>query len=177
MFRVSLRKIPKRIVEGIANLKVPLATPVVKHVKRKALFVEACLAIIVVLGIIPVGFDSGKPIAYTSSVKGFGAGIYWDQACTDRTLSLNWGSIEADTSSNLTVYVKNEINSGATLSLETSSWSQSMPLDYLSLNWNYSGQVLSAGQVIPLELTLTVFPTTSGITNFSFNTTITTTEG
>ena len=49
-------------------------------------------------------------------------------------------------------------------------------LGYMSLNWNYSGQVLNVDQVIPLELTLTVYPTISGITNFSFDTTITTSE-
>ena len=104
------------------------------------------------------------------------SGIYWDQACTNRTLSLNLGTIEAGSNSTLTVYVKNEGNSPASLSLGTSNWTPSTASSYMSLNWNYSGQVLSVGQVIPLELTLTVSPTVSGITDFSFNTTITASE-
>ncbi|MGA3289273.1 MAG: hypothetical protein ABSD42_03415 [Candidatus Bathyarchaeia archaeon] len=64
----------------------------------------------------------------------------------------------------------------ASLSSETSNWTPSTALSYISLNWNYSSQVLSADQAIPLELTLTMYPAISGITKFSFETTITTSE-
>ena len=104
-------------------------------------------------------------------------GIYWDQACTNRTLSLNWGNIEAGSNNTLIIYIRNEMSSDASLSLHTINYSPSASSGYISMNWNYAGQVLSAGQVIPLELTLTVLPNISGITNFSFNTTITITEG
>jgi hypothetical protein len=74
------------------------------------------------------------------------------------------------------VYIKNEGNSAVSLWLGTSNWTPSIALDYMSLSWNYSGQGLGEGQVIPLELTLTVYSTISGITDFSFNTAITATE-
>jgi hypothetical protein len=109
-------------------------------------------------------------------VKGVGVGIYWDQACTNRTLLLNWGLIEGGSNTTLTVYIKNEINSAASLSLGTSNWTPPAALDYMSLNWNYSDQVLSADQVVPMELTLTVYPTITGIIDFSFNTIITISE-
>src|SRR5208282_3802070 len=133
-----------------------------------------CLLAVVVLGAIIAGLGSSKTVVYASSVEGRGVGIYWDQACTNRTLSLNWGSIDVGSNNTLTVYIKNEDNSPASLWLETSNWTPSDSVSYMSLNWNYSGQVLSANQVISLELTLTVDPTINGISNFSFDTTITT---
>lgn len=107
-------------------------------------------------------------------MKGIGAGIYWDEACTNRTISLNWGVIEVGSSSNLTVYVRNEYSSAVSLRVEASNWTPSAASNYMSLNWNYTGQVLSTNEVIAVELTLTVHPTIIDITDFSFETIITT---
>jgi len=176
MLHARLRKTTDKINEATVNLSGPLATPIGKHINRKAVFAATCLLTIVALSAIIIGFGSSKSIVYASSVNGLGVGIYWDQACTNRTRSLDWGAIEAGSNNTLTVYIKNEGNSPASLWLETSNWAPSTALSYMSLNWNYAGQILSVDQVIPLELTLTVAPTISGITNFSFNTTITASE-
>ena len=96
--------------------------------------------------------------------------------CTNKTLSLEWGLMEAGSNNILTVYIKNECNSAVSLSLGTSNWTPSVSLDYLSLSWNYSGQVLSVGQVITLKLTLTIDPAINGVSNFSFDTIITASE-
>ena len=141
---------------------------------RKTIPAAICLLTIIAFGAFIASGGSAKSIVYASSVNGVGTGIYWDQACTNRTLSLPWGSVEAGSNTTLTIYIKNEGNSAAPLSLETSNWNPSAAINNISLKWNYSGQVLSAGQVIPIELTLTVCATVSGITNFSFDTTITT---
>ena len=141
---------------------------------RKTIPAAICLLTIIAFGAFIASGGSAKSIVYASSVNGLGTGIYWDQACTNKTLSLTWGSVEAGSNTTLTIYIKNEGNSAAPLSLETSNWDPSTAMNNISLKWNYSGQVLSAGQVIPIELTLTVCATVSGITNFSFDTTITT---
>ena len=146
------------------------------HIQRKAFFAAVCLLAIVVLGAITVGFGSSKTLVFADSVKGLGVGIYWDEACTNRTLSLDWGVLEAGSNNTLTVYIKNESNSAVSFWLDTSNWTPSASLGYMSLNWNYSGQILSVSQVIPLELTLTVYPNIIGVTDFSFNTVITTTS-
>jgi hypothetical protein len=109
-------------------------------------------------------------------VVGFGAEIYWDQDCTNRTLSFDWGSIEPGSNKTFTVYIGNEGDSAACLSMATSNWAPSAALSYMTLNWNYSGQILSVGQVIPLELILAVSPSVTGITHFSFDITIATTN-
>jgi hypothetical protein len=68
------------------------------------------------------------------------------------------------------------VSSPASMSLETTNWTPSASLDVISLNWNYSGQVISSGQVIPIDLTLTVLPDINNITSFSFTTIITANE-
>ena len=176
MHRKSLRKMPDKITEGKLRLKTPSTNPFGHHAHIKVMLAAICILTIVVLGIITAGFGSSKTIVYGSSVQGVGVGIYWNQACTNSTLSLNWGLIKAGSNNTLTVYIKNEINSAASLLLGTSNWTPSTSLRYISLNWNYSGQVLRVDQVIPLELTLTVSPTINKITDFSFNTIITITE-
>jgi hypothetical protein len=127
-----------------------------------------CIVMVVILGTITGVFDASKSTSH--------AEIYWDQGCTNRTLSVDWGSIEPGLNKTLTVYVRNEGNSATCLSMATSNWIPSAALSFMTLNWNYSGQILSVDQVIPLKLTLAVSPTISGITHFSFDITIATTN-
>jgi len=127
---------------------------------------------VVILGAITGLFDANK--AVHANVVGLGAEIYWDQDCTNRTLSFDWGSIEPGSNKTFTVYVGNEGDSAAYLSIATSNWTPSAALSYMTLNWNYSGQILSVGQVIPLELVLAVSPSVTGIAQFSFDITIAT---
>ena len=176
MFGENFRKIPEKIREGIVKLRISSANPISNGVHRKSIFAATCVLTIVILGAIIGDFGWSNTVVYAGSVKGLGAGIYWDQACKNRTLSLDWGLIEAGSNNTLTVYVKNEGNSAVSLWLTTSNWTPSASLGYMSLNWNYSGQVLNVDQVVPLDLTLTVYPTISGITDFSFSTIITATR-
>jgi hypothetical protein len=142
------------------------------HVHRRRIFATArgliCIVMVVILGTITGGFDASKSASH--------AEIYWDQGCANRTLTLDWGSIEPGLNKTLTVYVRNEGDSATCLSLATSNWIPSAALSFMTLNWNYSGQILSVDQVLPLELTLAVSPTISGITHFSLDTTITATS-
>jgi hypothetical protein len=176
MFWDNLRKVSDKINEGMVNLRAPFTLPIGNHARRKSIFTATFILTIVILGAIILDFGSSKTIAYASSVKGFGTGIYWDHACTNRTISLKWGLMEAGSNNTLTVYVKNEGNSAVSLLLTTSNWTPAASLNYMSLSWNYSGQVLSVNQVVPLEITLTVYPTIIGITGFNFDTIITTSQ-
>jgi hypothetical protein len=145
-------------------------------VHRRTIFAITCIAIVVILGAITALSVVSKSVSYANSVRGSGAEIYWDQSCTNRTLTFNWGSIERGSNTAVTVYVKNEGGSATYLSLTTSNWTPSSASAFITLVWNYSGQILNNDQVIPLKLTLSVFATTTEITHFSFDTTISTTS-
>jgi hypothetical protein len=106
-------------------------------------------------------------------VKGIRIGIYWNVACTNRASSINWGIIDPGSNKTVTVYIRNEGRAAATLSEAVQNWNPSTVSSYVTLDWNYSGQTLRVNQVVPIKLTLAVLPTVSGITNFSFDATIT----
>ena len=146
------------------------------HNLGRAIFVVVCIVMLAVLGAIMENSVSGKAYAYPDSVKGIGAGVYWDQACTNRTLSLDWGLLEPGSNNTLTVYIRNEGNSAVHLWLDTSDWVPSAASGYMALSWNYSGQILGTYQLAPVALNLFVSPSIIGISHFSFTTTIYTTS-
>ena len=114
-----------------------------------------------------------KTLSNSGSVKAIGVGIYQYQNCTSPVSSINWGVLNLGSNKNVTVYIRNEGNSVASLTLNTTNWNPSTASNYMTLTWNYSGQSLSVNQVIPVKFTLSVSSSISGITNFSFDTTIT----
>ncbi len=158
----------------LKHLKTRFAMPTECHFNKKTTLATICLLLIMFFGIAIGGFASNISVVQANSVQGVGAGIYWDQDCTNRTLSLNWGSIEAPSSNNLTIYVRNEGNSAVSLRISASNWTPSRASSYMSLIWNYSGQILKANEAIPIKLTLQVSPTIIDVTDFNFDTIITT---
>jgi hypothetical protein len=115
---------------------------------------------------------NSRIISNAGSVKGIGVGIYWDSACTNRTSSINWASLDPGSNKTVTLYIRNEGNAVATLSKAEQNWNPSTASNYMTLNWNYAGQTLSVNQVLQVKLTLIVSSTVSGITNFSFDLTV-----
>ena len=145
------------------------------NVHSRAIFATMFFVMVFTLGSI-TGLFNVSEIVRANSVNGSGTGIYWDQSCTNRTLSFDWGPIEPGSNKIFAVYIRNEGDSAACLFMKTSNWTPSEASSYMTLNWNYSGQILSVDQVIPLELILAVSPSITGITHFSFDTTIDTTS-
>ena len=169
MFWQVLRKVPNKVNERISKSKGSFAIRIGNRIHRRVVFASImCIFLVVILGFI----NSGT-VAYAGSIGGVGVGIYWDQACTNRTLSLHWGLINPVSNNTLTVNIRNEGTSPASLWLTTSNWTPSAASGYMTLNWNYSGTILNADEVIPIVLILNVSPTVSGITDFSFDTAIT----
>jgi hypothetical protein len=173
MMRKNIKKIlinNKRILQRkVAKSNIPTR----HHYIKKTTFAAIIILSVIVLATFMEDFSSNKSIVQANSVQGIGVGIYGDQDCTNKTLSLNWGSTEPGSSSNLTVYIRNEGNSAISLMLSASKWIPSNTSSYMSLNWNYTRQVLNPYEVIPIELTLSVSPTICDITNFSLDITIT----
>jgi hypothetical protein len=73
---------------------------------------------------------------------------------------------------NLTVYIRNEGNTAATLFMHSTNWTPSNAESYLDLTWDYDGQVINPFDSIPVTFILTVSPEIEGITNFGFDLTI-----
>lgn len=154
-------------------LKTSCAIPAHNHVKRKIIIAVICVLTLIALIVSIKDFGSINSVVKADSVIGIGVGIYWDKDCTNATSSLSWGSIDPNSNNNLTIFIRNEGNSAITLRLSTSNWTPSNASSYISLSWNYTGQVLNTKEVIPIKLTLTVSSTIYDIIDFSLQTTIT----
>lgn len=107
------------------------------------------------------------------TVKAMGVGVYWDSSCNNQVTSIDWGAVEPGATKGVTVYIKNEGNAPETLSLETENWDPSIASSYMSLAWDYGGQVIDADAVFQVTLSLSVSDTIEGITSFSFDIVIT----
>jgi len=120
--------------------------------------------------------QANTKISNQGALKTVGVGVYWDSALTNKVSSIDWGILEPGANVNKTVYIRNEGNAAATLSLTTSNWNPSNASNYLTLTWNYGGQTLNVNEAIQVKLTLSASSSITGITNFSFDTTITATS-
>ncbi|MEM2129378.1 MAG: hypothetical protein QXZ70_02145, partial [Candidatus Bathyarchaeia archaeon] len=103
------------------------------------------------------------------TVKTLGVGVYWDQNCTNTVTLIDWGMIEPGSINNETVYVRNEGNMAANISMATENWNPQNASNYLALNWNYNGQQLNPSEAVQIVLSLAVSSSIQGIENFSFD--------
>ena len=110
-----------------------------------------------------------KTISNVGSVKAIGVGVYWDENCTSEVSSINWGIIEPGSSKNVTVYIRNEGNSAASLTMNVSNWNPSNASDYMDLSWDYQRQDINVSEVLEVAFTLVISSEIQGITSFSFD--------
>lgn len=82
--------------------------------------------------------------------------VYSDVECTQPLTQIVWGDIEAGSGSQATVYVKNDGQTSATLTLSSNNWNPSTLQNYLTLGWDYSGQAINSGKVLEITLSLIV---------------------
>lgn len=125
-----------------------------------------------VLGPVVSAALRNRTISNTGSVQAIGVGVYWDQSCTDTVTSIDWGVLEPGMNVNRTVYIRNEGNVVANLSMATSNWNPADSANYITLVWDYGDETLNVGEIIPVQLTLSVSFDIVGITSFSFDITI-----
>ena len=113
--------------------------------------------------------QANRTISNVGEVQAIGVGIYWDQSCTTEVSSINWGIIEPGSSKNVTIYIRNEGNSVASLTMNASNWNPSNASDYIDLSWDYQGQVINVSEVLEVTFTLVISSEIQGITSFSFD--------
>jgi len=67
-----------------------------------------------------------------------------------------WESIEAGSSIDRIVYVKNTGDSEVTLSLLTDHWDPVNAIEHMMVSWNYDEEPLKSGAIVEITLTQTV---------------------
>ena len=151
-------------------------------ISRRKIALMSAMIVLVGLALITIGSavmavnNKSKKVSAKGSVgvvNAVGIGLYWERSCSNVVSSIDWGTIEPGSAKNVVVYLKNEGNSDVTLSLETMNWNPSGASSYIFLSWDYGGQAIKPGQVVPATLTLNVSSSISGITSFSFDIVVT----
>jgi uncharacterized repeat protein (TIGR01451 family) len=117
-----------------------------------------------------------RTISNSGSITAIGVGVYSNSGCSTVLSTIGWGTLNPGNVANYTMYVKNTGNSPVTLNMTVNSWSLSSAPSYISLTWNQEKSRLTAGQVVPAVLTLSVSSSISNVTSFSFNIIITGTQ-
>jgi hypothetical protein len=137
--------------------------------QRNKILLMVILAVLLVASV--YALLASRQITHIGKIEAVGVGVYWDSTCTQNCTSIDWGLIAPGSSATRTIFVRNEGNVPGTLSLTTQDWNPPSVANFLSLSWNFSG-VIQPQQVVPIKLTLTVSAGISGITDFSFTSTI-----
>ena len=129
------------------------------------------LIVITVIAIPAVNalISNSVTIGNTGSIKAIGVSVYWDLECTNEVSSLDWSVLEPDSSENKIIYIKNIGNAAETLSLDTENWNPANASTYITLTWNYDDLPIDPDEVAEVTMTLTISPSITGITSFSFD--------
>lgn len=108
-------------------------------------------------------------ISSHGTVKALGVGVYWNSNCSVPVSSIEWGLIEPGLASNVTFYIRNEGNYGVTLFLGAENWNPENVSNYLSLRWDYVGQIVNPSETVQVTLSLLASPDVEDIVDFSFD--------
>ena len=144
-----------------------------KVVFRTLLTVFLCMLAFSIVAISLSLVQTSKSFGSAGSIKGVGVGIYSDVNCTKMMSSINWGMLDPGSSKTCTMYVRNEGNTPITLIKTQQNWTPSNAANYITLTWNYANQTLGNNAVLQISLKLAISTVASGITSFTFDTTIT----
>ena len=116
---------------------------------------------------------SSTVIQSSGAVKAIGVNVYWDAACTDEVVAIEWSTLEAGASEDKTIYVKNTGNAAVTLSMTTENWTPADAETFIAVTWDAEGSTLKTGANMPVKITLSVLSSIMGISDFSLDIVIT----
>jgi len=134
-----------------------------------ALIVTIVIAVTVVL-------TMNRAVGNVGKIRAIGFDVFADRNCTAPLTQIDWGLLSPGEMALFTMYARNSGNVNITLSYNTTGWNPVNASAFLLVAWNYSGQMIKPLEVVAVSTTLTVSPSISGVTNFSYTMNIQATE-
>ena len=134
---------------------------------RKQVAALAITGIVITAVVVGVIIYYRLRITGTGRITVIGLEAYADAECTKQVSAINWGEISPSGYSQATLYLKSTSNKPVNLTLTTENWSPSVAEQYLTLTWNYAGDVLQPSEVRAVIFTLSVSADVTGVTDFS----------
>jgi hypothetical protein len=108
-------------------------------------------------------------IGSRGTVRTLGVGVYWDEICSNSVSYIDWGIVDPGSQENVAVYVRNEGNVPASILLDTVDWDPPKASSYITLSWDYSGQLVEPDDSIRVTLTLLISPSIQNVASFDFD--------
>jgi hypothetical protein len=143
----------------------------VTFLDRKISLAVAAIAISLLVGSMMTYavMEYSRKISNTATIKTVGINVFQNVNLTSPVTSIDWGMLEPGQTKNCTVYLWSTSNVPISLSMYTANWNPTNASAFLSLSWNYKGQVIAPSASIPATFSLAVNASISGITTFSFD--------
>lgn len=132
---------------------------------------KALIPFVIVISILSIFMflTTTKNITRVSAVEASGVGVYWDSDCSNRTSSIDWGTLYPGLMKNIAIYVRNEEKETMYFGLSSKNWSPIEASEYLGLGWDYTERQVKPNETLRITLTLFVSRSVQGISSFSFN--------
>jgi hypothetical protein len=92
------------------------------------------------------------------------------------TKGITWGTFNPGDIHAVMGWAQNTQNTNITLSYTLGNWNPTSAQQYLVFSWNYTGQILHPGDIIPVQMNLQALANVTGVTNFSFDINMTATQ-
>jgi len=143
--------------------------------KNVAALLGATITGIVVMSMVWAVLVTSRTIPNNGSVTAVGVLVYWDSGCTNQTTSINWGTVDPNSTKSYTIYIKNNGTAPERLGMTTTGWTPSGAQSSISLAWNRGNYLLNPSATVSAILTLSVSSSVS-VVDFNFNIVITGTE-
>ena len=94
--------------------------------------------------------------------------IYWDEKCTQKVTSINWGTLNPGTSKAVTFFIKNKEKTPIILDHYVYDFKPAQITNYLKLTWDYDGQKIGFKDTVKVSLELQILENAPEIENFNF---------
>ena len=144
--------------------------------KTATVGIAVAVAAIMMLTSVFALLQSNRTVSNTGTIITVNVGVYQDSGCTQVLSTIDWGNVAPGSSPSKTIYVKNTGGIPISLNITVNTWNPSNAANYMTLTWNQESTVLNVGNSVATLLVLSISPSITGITNFSFNATITGTQ-
>lgn len=108
-------------------------------------------------------------IRNVGTIRAVGVEVYADEGLSTVLHEISWGMLDPGESRTFNAWVQNSGNVAQGIALSTEGW---LPLgagNSISLSWDYGGAPIPAGASIPVVFTLSVSPSITGVSGFSFD--------
>jgi hypothetical protein len=147
----------------------PSVGSLLRRSKKTVLLIIVVAAVtLLVSAAVSIILEHGSSITLPSigNIHTIGVKAYWDSNLKNQTIAIDWGTVYAGQSYNVTLYLQSISNVPTVLEMTATNWTfidanstiAPGPTDstpYVNLTWNCNNQTLNPNETIPTTFTLT----------------------